>query len=101
MKNIFPVNWQKFRNFKPETDDAILTATYAKAGTTWHQELVDMILYKGDLRRDEHHIAKRAPFLEHCGSTNCFGSFSADRNWDHASLIKLRIKGQKAINILT
>ncbi|NXP75377.1 ST1C1 Sulfotransferase, partial [Ramphastos sulfuratus] len=55
---------EQLRNFKARPDD-LLIATYAKAGTTWTQEIVDMIQQNGDVekcRRDTTY--RRQPFLE-------------------------------------
>ncbi|NXS63568.1 ST1C1 Sulfotransferase, partial [Brachypteracias leptosomus] len=56
--------WDKVWKFKARPDD-LLIATYAKAGTTWTQEIVDMIQQNGDVemcRRDTTY--RRHPFLE-------------------------------------
>ncbi|KFO83084.1 Sulfotransferase 1C1 [Buceros rhinoceros silvestris] len=56
--------WDRVWKFKARPDD-LLIATYAKAGTTWTQEIVDMIQQNGDVekcRRDTTY--KRHPFLE-------------------------------------
>ncbi|NXX40386.1 ST1C1 Sulfotransferase, partial [Tricholaema leucomelas] len=55
---------EQLRKFKARPDD-LLIATYAKAGTTWTQEIVDMIQQNGDVekcRRDTTY--RRHPFLE-------------------------------------
>ncbi|KAK1141835.1 sulfotransferase 1C1-like [Acipenser oxyrinchus oxyrinchus] len=57
-------NWELVENFRAQPDD-LLIATYPKAGTTWTQEIVDLILNDGDAekcRRAPTH--KRMPFLE-------------------------------------
>ncbi|MGH0133739.1 UNVERIFIED_CONTAM: hypothetical protein FKN15_005254 [Acipenser sinensis] len=57
-------NWELVENFRARPDD-LLIATYPKAGTTWTQEIVDLILNDGDAekcRRAPTH--KRMPFLE-------------------------------------
>ncbi|MGH0120043.1 UNVERIFIED_CONTAM: hypothetical protein FKN15_064292 [Acipenser sinensis] len=57
-------NWELVENFRSRPDD-LLIATYPKAGTTWTQEIVDLILNDGDAekcRRAPTH--KRMPFLE-------------------------------------
>ncbi|XP_041129030.1 sulfotransferase 1 family member D1-like [Polyodon spathula] len=57
-------NWALVENFRARSDD-LLIATYPKAGTTWTQEIVDLILNDGDAekcRRAPTH--KRMPFLE-------------------------------------
>ncbi|NXX15296.1 ST1C1 Sulfotransferase, partial [Podargus strigoides] len=56
--------WDQVWKFKARPDD-LLIATYAKAGTTWTQEIVDMIQQNGDTekcRRDTTY--RRHPFLE-------------------------------------
>ncbi|XP_007940553.1 sulfotransferase 1C4-like [Orycteropus afer afer] len=47
--------WNQIWNFQAKPDD-LLIATYPKAGTTWTQEIVDLIQNKGDTD-----ISKRAP----------------------------------------
>ncbi|XP_018414628.1 PREDICTED: sulfotransferase 1C4-like isoform X2 [Nanorana parkeri] len=42
--------WDQFWNFQAREDD-ILIATYPKAGTTWTQEIVDLILIQGDVEK--------------------------------------------------
>uniref|UniRef100_A0A8C5PV15 Sulfotransferase n=1 Tax=Leptobrachium leishanense TaxID=445787 RepID=A0A8C5PV15_9ANUR len=56
--------WQEVEQFQARPDD-LLIATYPKAGTTWMQEIVDLILQDGDLEkamRAPSHI--RFPFME-------------------------------------
>jgi len=57
-------NWDRVEKFKAYPED-LLIATYPKAGTTWTQEIVDLILNDGDVekarRAPTHH---RMPFLE-------------------------------------
>uniref|UniRef100_A0A8C0GTZ5 Sulfotransferase n=1 Tax=Chelonoidis abingdonii TaxID=106734 RepID=A0A8C0GTZ5_CHEAB len=56
--------WQRIQSFQARPDD-LLICTYPKAGTTWIQEIVDMIQQDGDLekckRAPVHH---RHPFIE-------------------------------------
>ncbi|KAL0984493.1 hypothetical protein UPYG_G00142200 [Umbra pygmaea] len=51
-------NWDSIWAFCPDPSD-ILIATYPKAGTTWVQEIVDLLLHNGDAE-----VARRAPTLE-------------------------------------
>lgn len=56
--------WDQVWNFKARPDD-LLIATYAKAGTTWTQEIVDMIQQNGDVEKCRRASTyKRHPFLE-------------------------------------
>ncbi|XP_067171035.1 sulfotransferase 1B1 isoform X1 [Apteryx mantelli] len=58
--------WGLIESFQARPDD-LLIATYPKAGTTWMQEIVDLILARGDTakaHRAPTHI--RIPFLEIC-----------------------------------
>ncbi|XP_072273361.1 sulfotransferase 1C1-like [Pyxicephalus adspersus] len=42
--------WHQFWNFQAREDD-ILIATFPKAGTTWMQEIVDLIMLQGDVEK--------------------------------------------------
>ncbi|CAM5147879.1 unnamed protein product [Natator depressus] len=58
--------WGPIEDFQAWPDD-LLISTYPKAGTTWMQEIVDLILVRGDVEkacRAPTHI--RIPFLEIC-----------------------------------
>ncbi|XP_071772801.1 sulfotransferase family 1, cytosolic sulfotransferase 5 [Centroberyx gerrardi] len=57
-------HWKRVETFRAFPED-LLIATYPKAGTTWIQEIVDLILNRGDAgraRRAPTHV--RMPFLE-------------------------------------
>ncbi|NXR19728.1 ST1C1 Sulfotransferase, partial [Cinclus mexicanus] len=56
--------WDQVWKFKARPDD-VLIATYAKAGTTWTQEIVDMVQHNGDTEKCKRETTyKRHPFLE-------------------------------------
>ncbi|NXU56857.1 ST1C1 Sulfotransferase, partial [Turnix velox] len=58
--------WDRVWKFKARPDD-LLIATYAKAGTTWTQEIVDMIQQNGDTEKCQRSTTyRRHPFLEWC-----------------------------------
>nr|XP_056719120.1 sulfotransferase 1 family member D1-like [Euleptes europaea] len=58
--------WAHIENFEARPDDLVI-ATYPKAGTTWTQEIVDLILARGDLEKARRApIFNRIPFLEIC-----------------------------------
>jgi len=48
-------NWDSIWAFRPDPSD-LLIATYPKAGTTWTQEIVDLLFHNGD-----EEVCKRAP----------------------------------------
>ncbi|XP_030065082.1 sulfotransferase 1C4 isoform X2 [Microcaecilia unicolor] len=57
-------NWETIWSFQAQPDDLFI-ATYPKAGTTWMQEIVDMIIHGGDkeiCQRAPIHL--RQPFIE-------------------------------------
>nr|XP_033801734.1 sulfotransferase family cytosolic 1B member 1-like [Geotrypetes seraphini] len=58
------LNWEKVKNFHSLPDD-LLIASYPKAGTTWVQEIVDMVLNDGDVDKCKRApVYDRIPFLE-------------------------------------
>ncbi|XP_061765446.1 sulfotransferase 1C1-like [Nerophis ophidion] len=59
-------NFDAIWDFCPDSSD-LLIATYPKAGTTWTQEIVDLLLHNGDAELCKRApIAVRSPFLEIC-----------------------------------
>ncbi|KAJ7313877.1 hypothetical protein JRQ81_005649 [Phrynocephalus forsythii] len=57
-------NWDTLWGFKARPDD-ILISTYPKAGTTWIQEIVDMVQQEGDPHKCARApIYERMPFLD-------------------------------------
>ncbi|XP_007424050.1 sulfotransferase 1C2-like [Python bivittatus] len=58
--------WDAISGFKARPDD-LLISTYPKAGTTWMQEIVDMIHHGGDPQKCARApIYERIPFIEMC-----------------------------------
>uniref|UniRef100_A0A6J0SAC0 Sulfotransferase n=1 Tax=Pogona vitticeps TaxID=103695 RepID=A0A6J0SAC0_9SAUR len=58
--------WDMIWDFKARPDD-LLICTYPKAGTTWMQEIVDMIQHGGDAQKCARGpIYERMPFIELC-----------------------------------
>ncbi|XP_033025052.1 sulfotransferase 1C1-like [Lacerta agilis] len=56
--------WSRISTFKAQADD-LLICTYPKAGTTWTQEIVDLIQHGGDPQKcAQVPIYKRMPFIE-------------------------------------
>ncbi|XP_037610838.1 sulfotransferase 1C1-like isoform X1 [Sebastes umbrosus] len=55
LMNLIANNWDDIWAFRPDPSD-LLIATYPKAGTTWTQEIVDLLLHNGDAE-----ACRRAP----------------------------------------
>ncbi|KAF5892119.1 sulfotransferase 1C1-like [Clarias magur] len=55
LMSLIAQNWSSIWAFCPDPSD-LLIATYPKAGTTWVQEIVDLLLHSGDAE-----ICRRAP----------------------------------------
>ncbi|KAI5102937.1 sulfotransferase 1C1, partial [Silurus meridionalis] len=58
LMNLIAENWSSVWDFCPDPSD-LLISTYPKAGTTWTQEIVDLLLNNGDAE-----ICRRAPTSE-------------------------------------
>uniref|UniRef100_A0A5S8HPZ0 Sulfotransferase n=1 Tax=Oryctolagus cuniculus TaxID=9986 RepID=A0A5S8HPZ0_RABIT len=57
-------NWGQIQSFEAKPDD-LLICTYPKSGTTWIQEIVDMIEQNGDVEKCQRALIQhRHPFIE-------------------------------------
>nr|XP_020479021.1 sulfotransferase 1A4 isoform X2 [Monopterus albus] len=66
LMNYIANNWDSIWAFCPDPSD-LLIATYPKAGTTWTQEIVDLLLHNGDAEACKRAPTPvRSPFLEIC-----------------------------------
>uniref|UniRef100_A0A8C2RVD9 Sulfotransferase n=1 Tax=Capra hircus TaxID=9925 RepID=A0A8C2RVD9_CAPHI len=80
--------WDQIWSFQARPDD-LLISTYPKAGTTWTQEIVDLIQNGGDVNQSQRAPThERFPFIEwiipSLGSV-CWGSwFDHVKGWWHA-----------------
>lgn len=63
---IDPINLRKTFEFQPQEGD-IIVLTYPKSGTHWIQQIVQLILYRGESAANYMEFALRAPFLEYEG----------------------------------
>ncbi|XP_076329686.1 sulfotransferase 1C4-like [Tachypleus tridentatus] len=59
--------WYTAIKYKPKPDDVFI-CTYPKSGTTWMQQIVLLILNKGERHENYMDFVKRTPFLEAMGS---------------------------------
>ncbi|KAF1373906.1 hypothetical protein PFLUV_G00243790 [Perca fluviatilis] len=64
LMSLIAQNWDSIWAFRPEPSD-LLIATYPKAGTTWTQEIVDLLFHNGDAEACKRAPTPvRSPFLE-------------------------------------
>ncbi|XP_070583522.1 sulfotransferase 1C2-like [Erythrolamprus reginae] len=57
-------NWNLISGFQARPDDLLL-CTYPKSGTTWIQEIVDMVQHRGDAQKCARaSIIERSPYIE-------------------------------------
>ncbi|XP_070846355.1 sulfotransferase 1C2 [Chaetodon trifascialis] len=64
LMNCIAEKWDNIWAFRPDPSD-LLIATYPKAGTTWTQEIVDLLLHNGDAEACKRAPTPiRSPFLE-------------------------------------
>lgn len=64
LMNPIAKGWDAISAFRPDPSD-LLIATYPKAGTTWCQEIIDLLLHNGDAEACQRApIPMRSPFLE-------------------------------------
>ncbi|XP_042364220.1 sulfotransferase family cytosolic 1B member 1-like [Plectropomus leopardus] len=94
LENWTAKNLDSVMAFRPDPSD-ILIATYPKAGTTWTQEIVDLLLHKGDAEacgRAPTHI--RSPFLESAFPPPSPSGLDHLRNMDPPRFIKTHLPFQ-------
>lgn len=61
-----PENLRRALQFQPHEGD-IIEVSFFKSGTHWVQQIIQLILNKGESAKDFVEFAKRAPFLEYQG----------------------------------
>ncbi|KAL7408216.1 hypothetical protein ABVT39_019965 [Epinephelus coioides] len=93
LRNLITNNWDSIWAFRPDPSDLI--ASYPKAGTTWIQEIVDLLLHNGDTE-----ACKRAPtpdcspFLELFSLPNLPSGLDHLKNMDPPRIIKTHLPFQ-------
>lgn len=66
LMSLIAENFEQIWAFNPHPSD-LLIATYPKAGTTWTQEIIDLLLHNGDAEACKRAPTPvRSPFLEIC-----------------------------------
>lgn len=84
-------NWEDIWAFNPHPSD-LLIATYPKAGTTWTQEIVDLLQHNGDAeacRRAPTPV--RSPFLEICSPKPIPSGLDLLKKMDPPRMIKTHL----------
>ncbi|XP_041829743.1 sulfotransferase 1C2 [Melanotaenia boesemani] len=87
-------NWDSISAFHPDPSD-LLIATYPKAGTTWTQEIVDLLFHNGDAeacRRAPTPV--RSPFLEICSPPPIPSGLDLLKKMDPPRVIKTHLPFQ-------
>lgn len=83
--------WDSIWAFRPHPSD-ILIATYPKAGTTWTQEIVDLLLHNGDAEACKRAPTPvRSPFLEINSPPPIPSGLEMLKNMDPPRLIKTHL----------
>uniref|UniRef100_A0A3P8SJM0 Sulfotransferase n=1 Tax=Amphiprion percula TaxID=161767 RepID=A0A3P8SJM0_AMPPE len=93
MTRVFTSNWENVQNFQARPDD-ILIATYAKAGTTWVSQILDLLYFGQTERQKTLPIHERVPFLEVYLPPNMSGTEQADNLPTSPRLIKTHLPYQ-------
>ncbi|KAF7659529.1 hypothetical protein LDENG_00296070 [Lucifuga dentata] len=87
-------NWDPIWNFCPDPSD-LLIATYPKAGTTWTQEIVDLLLHNGDAEACKRAPTPiRSPFLEICSPSPIPSGLELLAKMDPPRMIKTHLPFQ-------
>ncbi|XP_042286823.1 sulfotransferase 1C2-like isoform X2 [Thunnus maccoyii] len=87
-------NWDSIWAFRPDPSD-LLIATYPKSGTTWMQEIVDLLFHNGDAevcRRAPTPV--RSPFLEICSPPPIPSGLDLLKKMDPPRVIKTHLHFQ-------
>lgn len=83
-----PVLFRKAAELKTEDGD-IIQVTFPKCGTHWVQQIIQLILNKGESPRDFEEFVKRAPFLEYQGAEALEGMASPRTIRTHLPMNKI------------
>ncbi|XP_049916564.1 sulfotransferase 1 family member D1-like isoform X1 [Epinephelus moara] len=94
LRSLIANNWDSIWAFRPDPSD-LLIATYPKAGTTWVQEIVDLLLHNGDAEASKRApTPERSPFLEICYPPPVPSGLDRLKNMDPPRIIKTHLPVQ-------
>ncbi|XP_061823790.1 sulfotransferase 1C2-like [Nerophis lumbriciformis] len=87
-------NYGAVSSFSPDPSD-LLIASYPKAGTTWVQEIVDLLLHNGDIETCKRAITpSRMPFLENSARPGLSSGIDLLKAMDPPRVIKTHLAFQ-------
>ncbi|XP_049445067.1 sulfotransferase 1 family member D1-like, partial [Epinephelus fuscoguttatus] len=94
LRNLIANNWDSIWAFRPDPSD-LLIASYPKAGTTWIQEIVDLLLHNGDTEACKRApTPDRSPFLELFSLPTLPSGLDHLKNMDPPRIIKTHLPFQ-------